>query len=85
MEVCELLPGGGVVMEVCELLPGGGVVMEVLRLGLVSCKMELMKVVGERGVSTEVSPPSRTGMDGSSLMWLSLQVKQERGLAVTDC
>lgn len=60
--------------------------MEVLGVGCVSlsCRIELMKVVGERGVSTGVAPPSRTGhtstsgLDGSSLTFtdsLSLQVK----------
>lgn len=47
--------------------------------------MALMRVVGERGVSTGVAPPSRTGhtstsgLEGSSLTltdWLSLQVKR---------
>lgn len=51
-----------------------------------SCRMELMKVVGEMGVSTGEAPPSRTGhtstsgLDGSSFTltaWLTLQVTQE--------
>lgn len=50
-----------------------------------SCRMELMKVVGEMGVSTGEAPPSRTGhtstsgLDGSSFTltdWLTLQVTQ---------
>lgn len=51
-----------------------------------SSRMELMKVVGEMGVSTGEAPPSRTGhtstsgLDGSSFTltdWLTLQVTQE--------
>lgn len=57
-----------------------------------SCRMELMKVVGDRGVSTGKAPPSRTGhsstsgLDGSSLTLtdsLSLQGAQMEQLSVT--
>lgn len=50
--------------------------------GSFSSRMELMKVVGEKGVSTGAATSSRTGhtstsgLDGSSLIstdWLSLQ------------
>lgn len=70
---------------VCQVLPATGLVVEVVWAGCVSfsCRMELIKVVGERGVSTGATLPSRTGhtstsgLNGSSLMfsdWLSLQV-----------
>lgn len=55
----------------------------VLVFGCVSsCRMELMKVVGEKGVSTGVaSHTSTSGLGGSSLMladWFSLQVKKKK-------
>lgn len=70
-----------------QFLPGTGLVVEVFWAGCVSfsCRIELMKAVGERGVSTGVAPPSRTefsrttsGLESSSLMLIddsSLQVK----------
>ncbi len=55
------------------MLPVVGMVLEVAVVNCVSsCRMELIKVVGERGVSTDKAPPSRTGqtstsgLDGSS-------------------
>ena len=64
-----------------------GLQVEVVGVSCVSsCRMELMKVVGERGVSIGKVPPSRTGhtsstsgLAGSSLTltdWLFLQVKK---------
>lgn len=53
--------------------------------GISSCRMELMKVVGEKGVSTGIAPPSWTvhapasGLDGSCFTLtdcISLQVTQ---------
>lgn len=84
------------VVGVYELLPVVGLVEVVFGVSCVSlsCRMELMKVVGERGVSTCATSHSRTGhtstsgLDGSSLTmtdWSSLQVKQaENGLLLTD-
>lgn len=67
----------GVWIELDKELPGVGLVE--IKVGCVSsCKIELIKVVGESGVSTGVAPyTSTSGLDGSSLMlddWFSLKV-----------
>lgn len=80
--------GGGSVYLVMEgYLPVVGVVLLVF-VCVSSCRMELIKVVGERGVSAGVaSHTSTSGLGGSSLTladWFSLKVNKIKASVAAD-